>query len=58
MTPRRLQVLRWLNAYCYIGLLILGAFWVMDGVTVYRPPASAAYMRSLNEPKSTNGALP
>lgn len=37
---RRL-VLRWVNAYAYIGLLVLAMFWMMDGITVYRPPASA-----------------
>lgn len=32
---------RWGNAYAYAALVVLAGFWMMDGITVYRPPASA-----------------
>jgi len=29
------------NVYAFLGLLVLAGFWMMDGITVYRPSASS-----------------
>jgi hypothetical protein len=52
----RNHVFRWVNTYAYIGLLVLAMFWMMDGITVYRPPASAA-MVAPSAPKPVKGRV-
>jgi hypothetical protein len=37
----RARLKRWVPIYAYVGLIVLAGFWMMDGVTVYHPPASA-----------------
>lgn len=58
MAGVRDHVFRWLNAYAYIGLLVLAMFWIMDGITVYRPPASAVTAVAVpSAPKPANGRV-
>jgi hypothetical protein len=56
MTTWREWLKRWDNAYAYVGLIVLAGFWMMDGITVYRPPvapnAASTVTRAAVPPKS------
>lgn len=55
---RRSHLIRWINAYAYIGLLVLAMFWMMDGITVYRPPTSSVATAAIPAtPKPTSGRV-
>lgn len=36
----------WLAAYAFIGLTVLGVFWMMDGITAYRAPVATVVSAS------------
>lgn len=46
-----------INLYAYLGLVVLAGFWMMDGITVYRQPASAISSTAVTEAKPATGRV-